>query len=161
MLAKKNCIIRKARNYFISGQDLLRRGRGGLRVGNYSSLSGAPLASPAQRTMEPREATLPYCAPDYAEHAELLDTAAHLRLFVTKLFPVAQGVYESGTMAHCLRHMVESALLTAMELALPAAPGLGRSARRSGSSPTFGACAAKASSRCWGCARGWASSSRQ
>ena len=114
------------RNYSISGQDLLRRGRGGLRVGNYRSLSGVPLASPAQRTMEPHEATLPYCAPDYAEHAELLDAAAHLRLFVTKLFPVAQGVYESGTTAHCLRYTVESALLAAMELALPAAPWLGQ-----------------------------------
>ena len=114
-----------ARNYSISGGDLLRRGRSGLRAGNFRDLSGAQLSSPAQRTLEPLEAALPHCASDYRESPDLLDPAAHLRLFVSTLFPVGQGVYESGATAHCLRYTVESALLAAMELALPLAPGLG------------------------------------
>ena len=108
------------RDYSISGQDLLRRGRGGLRVGNVGNMSGT-LSSPAQRTLEPSEAALPYCASAYILPPDLLDPVAQLKAFVARLFPVAQGVYESGTTAYCLRYSVESALLSALGLAMPLA----------------------------------------
>ena len=119
------------RGYSISGDNLLRRGRGGLRVGNFVGLANwsksQPLISPAlPRVVEPHEAALPYCAADYDAAPDLLDPEAELRSFVANLFPVAQGVYEQSTIAYCLRYAVESALLQALSLGMSLFPDLGR-----------------------------------
>ena len=104
------------RNYSIFGQDLLRSWRSCFRVGNYPNLTG--LAPPTYRAVQPAEAVLPLCAPAYAGSSPLLlDPEAALRSFVTRLFPVAQGVFEAGK-AFCLRYTVEAALLTAIKLAM-------------------------------------------
>ena len=119
------------RGYSISWDNLLRRGRGGLRVGNFVGLANwsksQPLISPAlPRVVEPHEAALPYCAADYDAAPDLLDPEAELRSFVANLIPVAQGVYEQSTTAYCLRYAVESALLQALSLGMSLFPDLGR-----------------------------------
>ena len=109
-----------ATEYSLYGEDLLRRGRSGLRVGNFQSLPAIAKANitPAQRVFEPMNSAIPMCESGFASKVKgqpLTDTTA-LRAFVTGLFPVAQGVYEASAPAYCLRYTVESALLTAMEL---------------------------------------------
>ena len=103
------------RNYTVSGDNLLRRGRSGLRVGSWNTPQTQP--SPADRIMEPGDAALPYCASSFARLSQkpLLDEGM-LSAFVSGLFPVAQGVYESGTSAYCLRYLIEAGLLEAMTL---------------------------------------------
>ena len=103
------------RNYTISGDSLLRRGRAGLRAGSWQKVQPQP--SPADRVLEPSDTALPYCASSFATLANtpLLDPSM-LSAFISNLFPVGQGVYESGTSAYCLRYLVEAALLEAMTL---------------------------------------------
>jgi hypothetical protein len=109
-----------SRDYSISGDSLLRRGRTGLRAGSFLSTPEAVRAgvSPADRVLEPSEAALPYCASSYEQlkGAPLLDEGM-MRAFVTQLFPVGQGVHEPATAAYCLRYLVEAALLETMNLA--------------------------------------------
>ena len=114
------------RNYTISGGDLLRRGRSGLRVGNLLNLSQGtyPARNPGA-TSWTADHSLPFCADDYETGPPLLDPDTLLRSFVTRLFPVAQGIYESSTTSYCLRYAVEYALLSALSLAMSGDPGLG------------------------------------
>ena len=108
------------KDYVISGKDLLKRGRTGLRVGNYQSMPSAASRAmdPARRVLQPIQTALPYCASSFARlsGAQLMDVGM-LRAFVSQLFPVSQGVYESGASAYCLRYLVELALMEAMSLA--------------------------------------------
>lgn len=115
------------RNYTVSGRDLLKRGRSGLRVGNFANLSlaGQMLPPTYPKAIDPLDASLPFCASDYGSQAPLLDADARLRAFVTRLFPVAQGIHESGTTVYCLRYTVEAALLEALALAMQADASLG------------------------------------
>ena len=58
----------------------------------YPNLTGL-LIPPTYRAVQPAGAVLPLCAPAYAgAPTPLLDSEAALRSFVTRLFPVAQGV---------------------------------------------------------------------
>lgn len=108
-----------SRDYTISGMDLLKRGRSGLRVGNFRGQRRAINASvsPAARQIEPAAAVLPYCGSDFTRlaGAPLLDRGM-LEAFVSGLFPVSQGVYEGGFTAYCLRYLSELAILETMVL---------------------------------------------
>jgi hypothetical protein len=98
------------RDYILQGSDLLRRGRGGLRVGNLASIKAltGQSVSPVHRVVEPSKVVLPYCVDDFAvrKGAALLDVGM-FKAFVSGLFPVGQGVYESGSTAYCLRYLIE------------------------------------------------------
>ena len=61
--------------------------------------------------MQPWEAALPHCAEDFAS---VPDDVSQLRDLTRRLFPVAQGVFESGTTAYCLRYTVEAAFLAVL-----------------------------------------------
>lgn len=106
-----------ARDFTVLGSDLLRRGRSGLRVGNFESIGNLTRQgiSPADRVMEPSDVVFSDCASDFARHrgSPLLD-AATFKAFVARLFPVGQGVFEAGTTAYCLRYLVELGMLEAM-----------------------------------------------
>ena len=105
------------RDYVIQGSDLLRRGRGGLRVGNFGSITDltGQYISPVDRVLEPSEAVLPYCLNDFTARsgASILDSGM-LNAFVSGLFPVGQGVFEAGSTAYCLRYLIEYGILEAM-----------------------------------------------
>jgi len=101
-------------NYVLQGEDLLRRGRSGLRVGNLKNLSALSrqFITPSERIVEPSKAVLPVCISEAEELVKTLD----IKKIITNLFPVSQGVYESSLTSHCLRYTIESAMLRAMEL---------------------------------------------
>jgi hypothetical protein len=105
------------RDYILQGSDLLRRGRGGLRVGNLASIKAltGQSVSPVDRVLEPSKVVLPYCVDDFAvrKGAALLDVGM-FKAFVSGLFPVGQGVYESGSTAYCLRYLIEYGIMEAM-----------------------------------------------
>lgn len=106
-----------SRDVTVLGSDILRRGRGGLRVGNYETVGNltGQWVSPADRVIDPSDVALPHCASDYARlsGAPLLDTSM-FQAFVAGVFPVGQGVFEAGTTAYCLRYLVELGMLEAM-----------------------------------------------
>ena len=108
-------------NFVVPGEDLLRRGRSGLRVGNVQGLAGQAMP-PEKRSIEPMQASLPFCEDSFAKTQP---ESQQLRNMVEKLFPVAQGVYESGPTAYCLRYTIESALLQALQAAFDLSGGLG------------------------------------
>ena len=107
-------------------ETLLRYGPGGLKVGNLPGASSnlslpegfaADLdavlreqASEADRAHPVESAALHGCGEHAKAGADLLGE------FVDGLFPMAQGVRESGVGSYCLRFAVELALLYAMEL---------------------------------------------
>ena len=109
-------LIGVQRNYRVSGSDLIKRGRTGMRLGNYANLSQIHyIIHPSYpRSMEPSQVKQPNCASDYLAGTRYVED---IRSFVKSLFPVAQGVYESSTTSYCLRYAVESAFLTALEMA--------------------------------------------
>ena len=101
----------------ICGMDLLCRGRSGLRVGSFVTLSSSlnQSVSPAESsrwtlgTLRPHHPVL-----RLRIWASLWITPAGCRYapgLESQLFPVAQGAYESGTASYCLRNMIEAALL--------------------------------------------------
>ena len=104
------------RDYTISGYDLLKTGRGGLKAGNYRNMSSFSTPYATGRSVRPEEVVQPLCDADYRALPQHT-TVKELRSFIKHLFPVAQGVYESASTAYCLRYTVESALLTAMQIA--------------------------------------------
>lgn len=103
-----------SRDYTIQGHDLLKRGRSGLRVANFDNTTRQEqLVSPFEsRTVQPWEATLPYCISDFTP----IDVA-QLKAMIQRLFPVSQGIYESGAAAYCLRYTVEAAFLAVLDMA--------------------------------------------
>lgn len=105
------------RDFTVLGLDLLQRGRSGLRVGNFESIGNltGEGVSPVDRVIEPSDVVLSHCASDFGRHkgSPLLD-AAMFKAFVSRLFPVGQGVFEAGTTAYCLRYLVELGMLEAM-----------------------------------------------
>jgi hypothetical protein len=111
-------------DYTIQGYDLLKRGRAGLRVANFASVSNQAelVALFETRTIQPWEAALPYCLSDFASVPTDLSL---LRNMTRRLFPVSQGVFESGTSAYCLRYVVEAAFMAALDLAVASRPDLG------------------------------------
>ena len=104
------------RDYTIQGYDLLKRGRAGLRLANFqNTTSQAQLVSPfEQRTIQPWDAALPYCISDFST---VPGNISQLRDMTRRLFPVSQGVFESGTAAYCLRYTVEAAFLAVLDMA--------------------------------------------
>ena len=111
-----------SRDYTIQGYDLLKRGRAGLRAANFDNITGqGPMLSPFEpRTIQPWEATLPYCASDFAS---VPNDVSQLKLMTQRLFPVSQGIYESGVAAYCLRYTVEAAFLAVLNMATAMQPG--------------------------------------
>jgi hypothetical protein len=106
------------RDYTIQGYDLLKRGRAGLRVANFKNLTKqADMMSPFEtRTIQPWQASLPNCISDF--QSPLPDSVSQLKSMTRRLFPVSQGVFESGTTAYCLRYTVEAAFLAVLDMAL-------------------------------------------
>ena len=127
--------LRGERNVTTGGEYLLRYGPGGLKAGNVELTGNASEArvsipsmqtadlgdvlrrrlSPADRVIDAQRAVLEGC-----DEADRLPGRGLLDEFVERLFPMAQGVYESGTGAYCLRYAIELARLRAMEFALGA-----------------------------------------
>ena len=104
------------RDYTMQGYDLLKRGRSGLRAANLDNITRQTLLSPFEsRTVQPYEATLPYCITDFAS---IPDDVAQLKSMTRRLFPVSQGVFESSVSAYCLRYTVEAAFLSVLDMAL-------------------------------------------
>jgi hypothetical protein len=101
-------------NFAITGDALLRHGRSGLRVSNLQGLAKAFASMKEKRSIEPSNVSLPYCESSFVN---LPNTSAQLRSMVQSLLPVAQGVYEAGTTAYCLRYTIEAALVHALQLA--------------------------------------------
>jgi hypothetical protein len=104
-----------ARDFTISGFELLKTGRGGLKVGNYKTMATYTVPPATKRVLRPSDVVLPFCENDY-KSIPAETTVEQLRSFVHNLFPVAQGVAEASSTAYCLRFAVESALLTAMQM---------------------------------------------
>jgi hypothetical protein len=106
------------RDYTIQGYDLLKRGRAGLRAANFENLTKqAAMMSPfEQRTIQPWQAALPHCVSDFL--SPLPDSVSQLKSMTQRLFPVSQGIFESGTTAYCLRYTVEAAFLAVLDMAL-------------------------------------------
>lgn len=104
------------RDYTVAGYDLLKRGRAGLRLANFENTTKqAQLLSPFEhRTVQPWEATLPYCISDFSS---VPSNVSQLKDMTRRLFPVSQGVFESGTAAYCLRYTVEAAFLAVLDMA--------------------------------------------
>ena len=100
------------RDYTISGFDLLKTGRGGLKVGNYKSMATFAVPPTTARVLKPADVVMPLCENDYNS----MPSEEQLRSFIHNLFPVAQGVSEASSTAYCLRFAIESALLTAMKM---------------------------------------------
>lgn len=92
-------------------RDVLRYGRAGLRVGNVDTLKKeAKLAiNPKYRELNRSEHGHLKCGPP------ILGTDLAQK-FVDDLYPMAQGVEESGAGAYCLRMSVEEARLYALEM---------------------------------------------
>jgi hypothetical protein len=126
--------LRGGVNLTTSGEFLLRYGPGGLKVGNAPASVGRPdlglgdtfsssdlgqvlsqYLTPRQRVVDPSLAVLHGCR----EHARGKE-ASLLTEFAEGLFPMAQGVTESGVGAYCLRFAIELAMLRAMELMIGA-----------------------------------------
>ena len=102
-------------DFAIAGEALLRHGRAGLRLANLQGLAQQPFAPVAERrSVHPNDASLPYCESSFAS---MPSASEELRAMVERLFPVAQGVYESGATAYCLRYTIETAMLQALQLA--------------------------------------------
>jgi hypothetical protein len=110
------------RDYNIQGYDLLKRGRAGLRAANFENTTKqATLMSPFEaRTIQPWQTALPYCASEFV--SPRLSDESELRSMIQRLFPVSQGVFESGSTAYCLRYIVEAAFLTVLDMALTLNP---------------------------------------
>ena len=110
-----------------SSEFLLRYGPGGLKAGNVLG-SDAPALGldanttaslrqvlrsflrPADRAVDPALAPVRGCSEHARAPSDLADE------FVETLFPMAQGVRESGVGAYCLRYAIELARLKALEL---------------------------------------------
>jgi hypothetical protein len=122
--------LRGGTNLTTSGEFLLRYGPGGLKVGNApvsdsrpdlglgDSFSNSDLGQvlsqylmPGQRRVDPSLAVLHGC-----QEFRRKDESSLLVEFAEGLFPMAQGVTESGVGAYCLRFAIELAMLRAMEL---------------------------------------------
>jgi hypothetical protein len=105
------------RDYTIQGYELLKRGRAGLRVANFQNLTRqTTLMSPFEtRIIQPWDAAMPHCASAFAR--ELPDDVSTLKSMTQRLFPVSQGILESGTTAYCLRYIVEAAFLAVLDMA--------------------------------------------
>jgi len=122
--------LRGAVNLTTSGEFVLRYGPGGLKVGNAPVRDGATMElglgadfvrgdlgeallqylTPVARKVDPGLAVLSGC------RAHLRSTNSLLDEFVDGLFPMAQGVAESGVGSYCLRFAIEMARLRALEL---------------------------------------------
>ena len=104
------------RDYTVQGYDLLKRGRAGMRSANFDNITRqGRMVSPFEaRTVQPWDAALPYCIGDFET---LSDDSDQLRSMTRRLFPVSQGIYESGTAAYCLRYAVEAAFLAVLDMA--------------------------------------------
>lgn len=109
-------------------EHVLRYGPGGLKAGNIpraspvnTSVTSIPLAdlrevlrlymSPRARAVDPARAVLEGC-----EESTRLQGLSLVDDFVERLFPMAQGVEESGVGAYCLRFAIELSRLRALEL---------------------------------------------
>lgn len=114
-------------NLTTSGEFLLRYGPGGLKAGNVPGVSSANLSLPdgyaadldAVLREHLRESDRVYPVDSAALHGceeHSKNTLSLLGDFVDGLFPMAQGVRESGVGAYCLRFALELAMLYAMEL---------------------------------------------
>lgn len=130
--------LRGNRTLTTSGDTLLRYGPGGLKVGNLpgsatlaeSTDLGAVLDRhllARRRSVDPALGAIYSCDPPDAARA-LLDE------FVEDLFPMAQGVSDSGAVSYCLRYAIELARLRALELMLGA---LREAGGASGASPLW------------------------
>jgi hypothetical protein len=117
------------RNVTTSGEHLLRYGPGGVKAGNVetagervpiSSIRTAGLRDVLRRGLSPvkRAINATRGVLDGCDEAGRLEGRGLLDEFVEALFPMAQGVYESGAGAYCLRYAIELGRLRAMELAL-------------------------------------------
>lgn len=104
------------RDYTVQGYDLLKRGRAGMRAANFENITrqGRMVSPFESRTIQPWEAAMPYCISDFAS---VPDDLVQLKSMTRRLFPVSQGVYESGTTAYCLRYAVEAAFLAVLDMA--------------------------------------------
>lgn len=114
-------------NITTSAENLLRYGPGGLKIGNLPGVKpdlglAAGYAGGLDSVMRDGfvessrqtklESAVLYGCTDYAKN-----TSDLLREFVDGLFPMAQGVRESGVGSYCLRFALELALLYAMDMA--------------------------------------------
>ena len=116
--------LRGNRTLTTSGDTLLRYGPGGLKVGN---MPGSPTLAestdlgsvldrhlfPRRRSLDPSLGAIYSCDPPDLSRS-LVDA------FVEDLFPMAQGVSDSGAVSYCLRYAIELARLRALELMLGA-----------------------------------------
>lgn len=110
-----------------SGEFLLRYGPGGLKSGNVLSTDATTLGlspgttaslaqvlrnflAPTDRIVDPTLATVYGCSEHSKTASDLTDE------FVESLFPMAQGITETGVGAYCLRYAVELSRLKALEL---------------------------------------------
>ena len=105
-------------NLTTPAEDVLRYGRSGLRAGGIDTLYTGyrQLLNPTQRQVSLDKARITTC--DVPTQLEQQDDLAE-RL-VDQLFPMAQGVEESGMLAHCLRYTIEVARKSALDLVDPA-----------------------------------------
>lgn len=89
--------------------EVLRYGRGGLRVGSAEAWRGH-----AKRWVNPTNRTIP------KENAKITTCpGADPEKMVNNLFPMSQGVEEAGAVAYCLRYVLETARSAALNLTDP------------------------------------------
>ena len=98
----------------VDAQDLLQYGRAGARAGGMDTLraSSKTAIHPGARHTPLERARLTSCGAG----DRLMGVRDLAQGFVEQLFPMAQGVEESGVAAHCLRYTMEVALLQALSL---------------------------------------------
>ena len=119
--------LRGSVNLTTSGDFLLRHGPGGVKIGNLPHTQVADLGFEAnftadlnyilknnlrddERVHSPESAVLYGCDQYTTKEKSLMED------FVDGLFPMAQGVRESGVGSYCLRYAIELALLHTYEL---------------------------------------------
>ena len=98
-------------------RDLLEHGRAGARAGGMDTLrtSSTTVINPKARRVGLERARLTTCGAG----ERLMDVKDLAEGYVEHLFPMAQGVEESGAVAHCLRYTVEVARLEALAMVAP------------------------------------------
>jgi hypothetical protein len=119
--------LRGSTNLTSSSEFLLRYGAGGLKVGNVPGFDVSDLGLPAgytgdldtvireQWSERDRKHTIESAA-IYGCEEHKQSSIVNLEDFVNSLFPMAQGIRESGIASYCLRFSLELAMLYAMEL---------------------------------------------